>query len=108
MTESQLLKCISKVTGIPMTRIVMPLNHIPTKRTECDARALGVLAAKSVWPDCPVCRLGRFLGLSNGGSALALARANDRFLKDKSFRHLAVLLFEAIQSKNLVLPSNTH
>ena len=97
MTEQSLLKAVSIVTGIPMTRIIKQKGQRATKRNESDARALAVLAGRSIWPKVRTSHLGEFLGLSQSGSSLALARANSRFKEDKAFRALAKLLFAEIQ-----------
>ena len=93
MTEHDLLKHVSTVTGVAMNRIVKQPGERPTKRVECDARALTVLAGRSLWPTVRPSHLGEFLGLSQSGSILALERGNRLFKEDKSFRRLAKLLF---------------
>ena len=97
-SEHALLKAISLVTGLPMNRIILPANKRPTKRSECDARALALLAGRSLWPERPVTHLGEFIGMAKSGACIGLQRGNLRFKHDKNFRALAIRLFQEIQS----------
>ena len=99
MTEHDLLKSVSAVTGLAMNRIVKQRNKRPTLRTECDARALAILAGRSLWPERPVTHLGEFLGLGRSGACASLRRGNLRFKDDKEFRVLARNLLREIEAK---------
>lgn len=99
MTENDLLKSVSAVTGLATNRIVKQRDKRPTLRKECDARALAILAGRTLWPDRPVTHLGEFLGLGRSGACVALQRGNLRFKDDKNFRILARKLLREIEAQ---------